>query len=67
MSAPAVLRHELGANRGTHWTVAGSVAVIIFGSYLIYNNRARVPAAATIPAAERNLIPVTPGPRTSQK
>jgi hypothetical protein len=24
-----------GTNRGTHWTVAGSVAVIILGGYLI--------------------------------
>jgi hypothetical protein len=45
MVAP-VIRHNknmlnkwFGTNRGTHWTVAGSIAVIIIGSYLIYNGR----------------------------
>jgi hypothetical protein len=60
MSAPSAIQHRkkmlrrwFGANRGTHWIVAGSVAVVIFGSYLVYNNRDRPPAtAAIIPAAD---------------
>lgn len=46
MIAPSVLQRDknklhkwFGTNRGTHWPVAGAVAVIIFGSYLIYNSR----------------------------
>jgi hypothetical protein len=40
-------------NRGTHWTIAGSVAVIIFGSYLVHNSRKSNPATIVImPAAE---------------
>jgi hypothetical protein len=56
--------HEwFGTNRGTHWTVAGAVAVIIFGSYLIYNGRNGNPTTANIgPAVERNLHAMTPGP-----
>jgi hypothetical protein len=50
-------------NRGTHWTVAGSGAVIIFGNYLVYNSRNSNPATIiTIPAAERTPSPMTPGP-----
>jgi len=62
MSARSVIRHDqkklhkwlhkwFGANRGTHWTIAGSVAVIVFGSYLIYSNRDRDPTVATISPA----------------
>jgi hypothetical protein len=43
MTGPLVIQHPksmlhkwLGGNRGTHWTVAGIVAVIVLGSYLIY-------------------------------
>jgi hypothetical protein len=31
----SVLHKWLGPNGGTHWTVAGSVAVIVVGGYLI--------------------------------
>jgi hypothetical protein len=34
---------KFGTNRGTHWTVAGAVAVIILGSYLIYSNHGSSP------------------------
>jgi len=58
-----------GTNRGTHWSVAGSVAVIIFASYLIYNSRDSNLTTTTIsPAAERNPAPMmTPGPFTLKK
>jgi len=70
MTVLAVIRHDskmlrkwFGPNRGTHWSVAGSVAVIIFASYLIYHSRDSNPAsAAAVPAAERPVIPITPGP-----
>jgi hypothetical protein len=52
-----------GTNRGTHWSIAGSVAVIIFGSYLIYyNSDDRNPTTVTAaPAAQEITAPVTPG------
>jgi hypothetical protein len=57
------LRKWFGTNRGTHWTIAGSVAVIIFGSYLVYNSRNSNPATIIIvPVAERTPSPMTPGP-----
>jgi hypothetical protein len=51
MTARSVVRREtkssrrwlqkwFGSNRGTHWNVAGAVAVIILASYLVYNGRA---------------------------
>ena len=51
-----------GTNGGTHWTVAGSVAVIVFGSYLIYNNRDHNPTGLTaVPiAAEQAQAPIAP-------
>ena len=57
-----------GTNRGTHWTIAGSVAVIIFGSYLIYNSRdSNSTTTVTIRAAERTPAPMTPGPFPLQR
>jgi len=76
MSAHSVIRHDrnklgkwfhkwFGTNRGTHWSIAGSVAVIIFGSYLIYNSHDSNPTTTpNIPAAERTPAPMTPGPHT---
>jgi hypothetical protein len=55
------LHKWFGTNRGTHWTVAGSVAVIILGSYLIYHGRDGNPPTNTL-AAERATAPMTPGP-----
>jgi hypothetical protein len=55
------LHKWFGTNRGTHWTVAGSVVVIIFSTYLIYNSRDGNPAT-TIAAAGRAPAPMTPGP-----
>jgi cytochrome b subunit of formate dehydrogenase len=79
MNAVSVLRYDknklrqwfhrwFGTNRGTHWTVAGSVAVIIFGGYLIYNGLNGNPTTTLLgPAAERNLHPMTPGPFPLQR
>jgi hypothetical protein len=76
---PPVIRHNkkmlrkwlhkwFGANRGTHWTIAGSVAVIILGIYLIYNIRdGNLTTATTIAATGRAPAPMTPGPLTLEK
>jgi hypothetical protein len=62
------LHKWFGANRGTHWSVAGAVAVLIFASYLIYNNRDSGPTAATaVVAAGPAAAPMTPRPLTSKK
>src|SRR6202044_363250 len=52
-----------GTNRGTHWTIAGSVAVIIFGCYLAYNSRGGNPTTttSTVPEVEQTPAPMTPG------
>jgi len=48
------LHKWFGTKHGTHWSVAGSVAIVIFGSYLIYNGREDKPSpAAAMPGAER--------------
>jgi len=75
MSARSAIRHEentfykwFGANRGTHWSIAGSLAVIIFGGYLIYNYRDNnCTTATTIPATEGTPAPMTPEPLTLKK
>jgi hypothetical protein len=54
--------------RGTHWTVAGSVTVIILGSYLIYSSRHINPTiATTTPAVEQNAVPTRPMPLALEK
>jgi len=76
MTGLTVIRHErkmlrewfhkwFGTSRGTHWSIAGSVAVIIFSSYLIYNSRDSKPAAPA--AAARTPAPMTPGPHLLKK
>jgi hypothetical protein len=55
-------------NRGTHWSIAGSVAVIILGSYLIYSIRESNPTTVmTSAAAEQSPIPRAPAPLTLEK
>jgi hypothetical protein len=77
MTGSPVIRHDknqfqkwlhkwFGTNRGTHWTVAGSVAVIILGSYLISDIRDGIPTTR-ISAAERAPASMTPGPFTSKR
>ncbi len=62
MSARSDIQHDMnvlykwfhksfGTNRGTHWSIAGAVAVIIFGSYLIYSSRGSNLATATTASA----------------
>jgi hypothetical protein len=59
----SLLRKWFGPNRGTHWTIAGSVAVIMLGSYLVYSNRdATSVTAITISAPEQTPAPTTPAP-----
>lgn len=54
--------------RGTHWTVAGAVTVIILGSYLIYSSRDSNPTVATrTPAVEQNAVPTPSMPLASEK
>jgi hypothetical protein len=72
MSAPSVTQRDkntlgkrlhkwFGANRGTHWSIAGSIAVIIFGVYLIYNNHDSNPVTAPTNAATAQApIPMAP-------
>jgi hypothetical protein len=78
MTSISALRHDknrlrkwvrkwFGANRGTHWTIAGSVAVIIFGGYLAYNSRDANRATTPFGAAERTPAPMTPAPLPSKR
>ena len=52
------LRKWFGPNNGTHWTIAGSVAVIMLGGYLVYSIREGSPTTAvTFSASERTPAP----------
>jgi hypothetical protein len=74
MAGPSVIRRDknmllkwLGPNRGTHWTVAGAVAVIMIGGYLVYSirdsNNSIIPLSATVQTA----APIAPAAPTSKK
>ena len=59
MTGHSVIHHDksmlhkwLGPNRGTHWTIAGAVAVIMLGGYLIFS----------MSAADRTSVPMAPAP-----
>jgi len=65
-SNKSMLRKWFGPNRSTHWTIAGSVAVIMLGSYLVYSNRDGV-TAITISAPGQTPPPATPAPLASEK
>jgi hypothetical protein len=56
-----------GPNRNTHWTIAGSVAVILLGGYLVYSNRDGSPGSTAISTAETTLYPTGPAPLSSEK
>jgi hypothetical protein len=65
MTGPSVIHHKksklhkwLGPNRGTHWTIAGSIAVIMLGSYFIYSTNRDTPAP---------MAPAPPAPLASEK
>ena len=71
MGGPSTIRHDkswlhkwLGPNQGTHWAVAGAVAVIMLGSYLVYSNNSdsNRTAATPIAAAEHAAAPMAPAP-----
>ena len=64
MTSPSATR--FGTNRGTHWTIAGSVAVIILGSYLIYTGH-HGSSTTTLDDAARTRAPMTPGPSALKK
>jgi hypothetical protein len=53
-----------GPNNGTHWTIAGAVAVIILGLYVIYSIRSQQPIViATVPlAVPAPMAPSAPQP-----
>lgn len=52
--------------QGTHWMVAGSVAVIILGSYLIYSMRNNNPTNATTTSAV-HVVPTAAMPLALEK
>ena len=71
MAEPSVIRHDkswlhkwLGPNQSTHWAVAGAVAVIMLGSYLVYSNNSdsNRTAGTPIAAAEHTAAPMVPAP-----
>ena len=69
MADPSAIRHNrswlhrwFGPNRDTHWSVAGAVAVILLGSYLVYSNQTTAPPNAT---AEQTPAPIAPAPPAS--
>ena len=55
----SILHKWLGGNRGTHWIVAGIVAVIVLGSYLIHSMSAALRMSAP-------MAPAPPAPLTTE-
>ena len=47
----------LGRNQGSHWTVAGIVAVMVFGSYFIYTMSVTQQTSETAPVETPALLP----------
>jgi hypothetical protein len=73
MTEPSVTRNDksalhkwIGPNRGTHWAIAGSVAVIMLGSYLIYSNSDGNQITTTTSGIARTPAPNAPAPLTSK-
>jgi hypothetical protein len=62
-----ILIRWFGPNRNTHWTIAGSVAVILLGGYLVYSNRDGNPARTAISATETTPPPTGPAPLKSEQ
>jgi hypothetical protein len=75
MAGPSATRHGkswlhkwFGPNRGTHWSVAGAVAVILLGGYLIYSNHdGNPPTTPPLAAAQQTPAPMAPAPVNAQK
>ena len=63
----SMLRIWFGPNRNTHWTIAGSVAVIMLGAYLVYSNRDSNPTGIPISATEGTPPATAPAPLKSEK
>ena len=57
----------LGPNRGTHWSVAGAVAVIMLGGYLIYSIRDSNHTIAPPSATVQTPATMAPTPPTSKQ
>jgi hypothetical protein len=69
MNSREFIRHDkrvtprrFGTNRGSHWKVAGAVAAVILGGYVVYSSHntdptmsAVVPADAPVPTARAPL------------
>jgi len=51
-----------GPNPGTHWIIAGSVVVILLGSYFVYSNQNNSLPNAAVPATEQAPAPAPPAP-----
>ena len=51
------IRKWFGGNHGSHWTVAGIVAVTVFGSYFIYRMSATQQTSAPAPVETPALLP----------
>jgi hypothetical protein len=74
MTGPSVIQHDknalhkwFGPKRGTHWSIAGSIAVIILGSYLVYSMRDSNPATTTTASSvQRTSAPMAPAPLPSK-
>ena len=70
MTDPSAIQHDknmlhrwFGTNRGTHWTVASSVMVIILGGFFIYSSRDSNRAIGGITlAVEQTPSPASPAP-----
>jgi hypothetical protein len=76
MGEPSTIGHDkswlhkwLGPNQTTHWAVAGAVAVILLGSYLVYSNNSDSNRTANTPisAAEQPAAPMAPAPLDLQR
>jgi hypothetical protein len=57
----SMLQKWFGPDRGTPWVIAGSAAIILLGSYLVYVNRdGKSTSAVAIPATVETPVPMTP-------
>ena len=58
----SMLHKWLGPNPGTHWIIAGSVVVILLGSYFVYSNQGNSLPTAAVPATEQAPVPAPSAP-----
>jgi hypothetical protein len=65
----SALHEFFGPNRNTHWIIAGSVAVIMLGGYLVYSFDRNTPTiVVTIPATQTvdPIVPAAPAPASEK-